>query len=67
MRHTFLPALLSSIVADGIAPFITFVIGQAFGVFAQFFLTLEPPIQSKEDCWLSHGEIYKVRLPFLTF
>ncbi|TRM60007.1 P-loop containing nucleoside triphosphate hydrolase protein [Schizophyllum amplum] len=44
-----LPALLSSIVAGGIAPFMTFVIGQSFNAFAQFPLTPNPPQSAKDE------------------
>ncbi|KAI5886457.1 uncharacterized protein SCHCODRAFT_02672667 [Schizophyllum commune H4-8] len=46
-----LPALLSSIVAGGVAPFMTYVIGQFFNMFAQFPLTPNPP-QSAKDALL---------------
>ncbi|KAI5887715.1 P-loop containing nucleoside triphosphate hydrolase protein [Schizophyllum commune H4-8] len=46
-----LPALLSSIVAGGVAPFMTYVIGQSFNAFAQFPLTPSPP-QSAKDALL---------------
>ena len=44
-----LSAILSSIVAGGIAPFMTFVIGQAFDAFARFPLTPNPSTQAKDD------------------
>ncbi|KAL1740970.1 P-loop containing nucleoside triphosphate hydrolase protein [Schizophyllum fasciatum] len=46
-----LPAFLSSIVAGGVAPFMTYVIGQSFNAFAQFPLTPNPP-QSAKDALL---------------
>ncbi|KAF6757915.1 P-loop containing nucleoside triphosphate hydrolase protein [Ephemerocybe angulata] len=50
-RHFFfllLPAILSSLVSGGIAPFMTFVIGQAFDAFAKFPLTPNPPQAAKD-------------------
>lgn len=50
-RHFFvlvLPAIFSSLIAGGIAPFMTFVVGQAFDVFAQFPLTPNPPASAKD-------------------
>lgn len=49
-RHCFLlllPAFISSVVAGGIAPFMTFVIGQSFDAFASFPLTPNPPQSAK--------------------
>jgi ATP-binding cassette subfamily B (MDR/TAP) protein 1 len=43
-----LPAVLTSIVAGGIAPFMTYVIGQAFDAFAKFPLTPNPPQSAKD-------------------
>lgn len=43
-----LPALLSSLIAGGIAPFMTFVIGQVFDAFAQFPLTPNPSQEAKD-------------------
>ncbi|KAI5891119.1 uncharacterized protein SCHCODRAFT_02504318, partial [Schizophyllum commune H4-8] len=43
-----LPALLSSIIAGGVAPFKTYVIGQSFNVFVQFPLTPNPPQSAKD-------------------
>ena len=48
-----LPAVFASVIAGGVAPFMTYVIGQAFDVFAQFPLTHPPPKQAKER--LLHG------------
>ncbi|TDL27874.1 P-loop containing nucleoside triphosphate hydrolase protein [Rickenella mellea] len=42
------PAILTSVIAGGIAPFMTTVIGQAFGAFGEFPLTPNPP-QSARD------------------
>ncbi|KAJ7449923.1 P-loop containing nucleoside triphosphate hydrolase protein [Mycena latifolia] len=53
-RHRVLllvPAILSSLVAGAIAPFMTLVIGQAFDAFAKFPLTPNPP-QSAKDALL---------------
>lgn len=50
-RHLLLlvlPAVLSSLVAGGIAPFMTFVVGQAFDAFAKFPLTPNPPQDAKD-------------------
>jgi len=44
------PAIFSSFIAGGIAPFMTFVVGQAFDTFAQFSLT---PIHHKLPRMLS--------------
>lgn len=48
-----LPAFVSSMVAGGIAPFMTQVIGQSFDAFAQFPLTPNPPQAAKDA--LLHG------------
>ncbi|KAJ2913175.1 hypothetical protein MD484_g7239, partial [Candolleomyces efflorescens] len=51
-RHFFLillPAILASLVSGGIAPFMTFVIGQAFDAFAKFPLTPNPPQEAKDE------------------
>lgn len=51
-KHLFcllIPAVLSSIIAGGIAPFMTFVIGQAFDVFATFPHTPNPPQEAKDE------------------
>jgi ATP-binding cassette, subfamily B (MDR/TAP), member 1 len=48
-----LPAIFSSVIAGGIAPFMTFVVGQAFDTFAQFPLTPNPPQAAKDA--LLHG------------
>ncbi|KAJ7430740.1 P-loop containing nucleoside triphosphate hydrolase protein [Mycena galericulata] len=53
-RRRFLllvPAIISSLVAGAIAPFMTLVIGQAFDAFAKFPLTPNPP-QSAKDALL---------------
>ncbi|KAJ7673984.1 P-loop containing nucleoside triphosphate hydrolase protein [Mycena polygramma] len=50
-RHCLLlltPAILSSLVAGAIAPFMTLVIGQAFDAFAKFPLTPNPPRSAKD-------------------
>ncbi|KAJ6483529.1 P-loop containing nucleoside triphosphate hydrolase protein [Mycena vitilis] len=50
-RHCLLlltPAILSSLVAGAIAPFMTLVIGQAFDAFARFPLTPNPPRSAKD-------------------
>ncbi|KAJ7271891.1 P-loop containing nucleoside triphosphate hydrolase protein [Mycena haematopus] len=50
-RHRVLllvPAILSSLVAGAIAPFMTLVIGQAFNAFASFPLTPNPPQSAKD-------------------
>lgn len=44
-----LPAIGTSILAGGMAPFMTQVVGQAFDAFAQFPLTPHPPQQAKQD------------------
>ena len=48
-----LPAISSSIIAGGIAPFMTYVIGQAFTAFAQFPRDGHPPQSAKDE--LLHG------------
>ncbi len=48
-----LPAILVSIIAGGVAPFMTYVIGQVFDAFSQFPLTSNPPTEAKEN--LLHG------------
>ncbi|KAH7906382.1 P-loop containing nucleoside triphosphate hydrolase protein [Hygrophoropsis aurantiaca] len=45
------PAMVSSMVAGGIAPFMTYVVGQSFNAFAAFPLTANPP-QSAKDALL---------------
>ena len=47
------PAVLSSIATGGIAPFMTYAVGQSFNAFAAFPLTPNPP-QSAKDALL-HG------------
>ncbi|KAH0831339.1 P-loop containing nucleoside triphosphate hydrolase protein [Lanmaoa asiatica] len=47
------PATVSSVVAGGIAPFMTYVIGQSFNTFAAFPLTPNPS-QAEKDALL-HG------------
>ncbi|KAF8625845.1 hypothetical protein AX17_006741 [Amanita inopinata Kibby_2008] len=50
-RHTFfllLPAISASIIAGGVAPFMTYVVGEAFNAFAQFPLTPNPPQEAKD-------------------
>ncbi|KAJ7125492.1 P-loop containing nucleoside triphosphate hydrolase protein [Mycena crocata] len=50
-RHRMLlllPAIVSSLVAGAIAPFMTLVIGQAFDAFAKFPLTPDPPQEAKD-------------------
>ena len=42
-----LPAFISSVVAGGIAPFMTYVVGQSLDAFAQFPLTPNPPQSAK--------------------
>ncbi|KAF8508728.1 P-loop containing nucleoside triphosphate hydrolase protein [Hysterangium stoloniferum] len=44
-----LPAVFTSVLAGGMAPFMTQVIGQAFDAFAHFPLTPNPPQQAKRD------------------
>ncbi|KAF8963802.1 P-loop containing nucleoside triphosphate hydrolase protein [Flammula alnicola] len=44
-----LPAIFSSIIAGGVAPFMTYVVGQAFDAFAHFPLSPNPPRQGKDD------------------
>ncbi|KAJ7709793.1 P-loop containing nucleoside triphosphate hydrolase protein [Mycena rosella] len=43
------PAILSSLIAGAIAPFMTLVIGQAFDAFAKFPLTPNPPQSAKDS------------------
>ncbi|THH19333.1 hypothetical protein EW146_g1804 [Bondarzewia mesenterica] len=43
-----LPAIISSVIAGGIAPFMTYVVGQVFNTFAQFPLTSDPPQEAKD-------------------
>jgi ATP-binding cassette, subfamily B (MDR/TAP), member 1 len=50
-RHVLLllfPAMASSIIAGGVAPFMTFVVGQAFDSFAQFPTSPNPPQHFKD-------------------
>lgn len=51
-RHRFLillPAIISSVIAGGIAPFMTIVIGQNFNAFAQFPQTPNPSESAKHQ------------------
>ena len=48
-----MPAILSSIVAGGVAPFMTYVTGQAFGSFAEFPRILNPTESDRRN--LLHG------------
>ncbi|KAF9559515.1 P-loop containing nucleoside triphosphate hydrolase protein [Agrocybe pediades] len=48
-----LPAVLVSIIAGGVAPFMTFVLGQAFNTFADFSISPEPHSVAKAN--LLHG------------
>lgn len=48
-----LPAILTSICAGGVAPFMTYVIGVSFDAFAQFPTTPNPPDSAKAA--LLHG------------
>jgi ATP-binding cassette subfamily B (MDR/TAP) protein 1 len=48
-----LPAFISSLIAGGVAPFMTYVIGKSFDAFAQFPLTPNPPQSAKTA--LLHG------------
>lgn len=43
-----LPAIFASIIAGGVAPFMTFVVGQAFDAFANFPITPNPPQAAKD-------------------
>ncbi|KAJ7219370.1 P-loop containing nucleoside triphosphate hydrolase protein [Mycena pura] len=50
-RHRVLllvPAILSSLVAGAVSPFMTLVVGQAFDAFARFPLTPHPPQSAKD-------------------
>ncbi|KXN87644.1 Alpha-factor-transporting ATPase [Leucoagaricus sp. SymC.cos] len=50
-RHTLcllFPAIFSSVVAGGVAPFMTYVVGQAFDAFAKFPLGSDPPQVAKD-------------------
>ncbi|KAF8331212.1 P-loop containing nucleoside triphosphate hydrolase protein [Amanita rubescens] len=46
-------SVLVSIIAGGVAPFMTYVIGQVFDAFSQFQLTSNPSTEAKEN--LLHG------------
>lgn len=51
-RHRFLmllPAIASSVIAGGIAPFMTIVIGQNFNAFAEFPQTPNPSESAKQQ------------------
>lgn len=43
-----LPAIFASVIAGGVAPFMTFVVGQAFDAFAHFPITPDPPQAAKD-------------------
>ncbi|EIW79967.1 hypothetical protein CONPUDRAFT_126411 [Coniophora puteana RWD-64-598 SS2] len=47
------PAIASSVVSGGIAPFMTYVVGQSFNAFAAYPLTANPPQAAKDA--LLHG------------
>ncbi|EMD36980.1 hypothetical protein CERSUDRAFT_95248 [Gelatoporia subvermispora B] len=49
------PAILTSMFAGGIAPFMTYVIGQAFDAFADFPVTPNPPEAAKQQLLHSVG------------
>src|SRR5262245_22660106 len=44
-----LPSIVSSVIAGGIAPFMTYVVGQSFDAFSKFPLTPNPPQSAKAD------------------
>ncbi|TFK17892.1 hypothetical protein FA15DRAFT_675726, partial [Coprinopsis marcescibilis] len=50
-----IPAIVTSLVSGGIAPFLTFVVGQAFDAFAKFPLTTNPPQEAKDTLLKSVG------------
>lgn len=50
-----LPAVVSSVIAGGVAPFMTFVVGQAFDAFAHFPTASNPSQSSKDDLLHSVG------------
>lgn len=50
--HLF-PAILLSLIAGGIAPFMTFVVGQAFNIFSQYSVVENPSHEDKDR--LLHG------------
>jgi ATP-binding cassette subfamily B (MDR/TAP) protein 1 len=43
-----LPAIFASVVAGGIAPFMTWVVGQAFNVFSEYSIATNPSQEDKE-------------------
>ncbi|OCH94561.1 P-loop containing nucleoside triphosphate hydrolase protein [Obba rivulosa] len=55
MYFLVFPAILTSMFAGGIAPFMTFVIGQAFDAFADFPVTPNPPQSAKQQLLHSVG------------
>jgi ATP-binding cassette subfamily B (MDR/TAP) protein 1 len=68
-RHRFLlllPAIFTSLFSGGIAPFMTFVVGQAFNAFAQFPLNPNPP-QSAKTALLHNVGIAALELLALAF
>jgi ATP-binding cassette subfamily B (MDR/TAP) protein 1 len=44
-----LPAVIASVIAGGIAPFMTYVVGQSFDAFSKFPLTQNPPQTAKTE------------------
>ncbi|CAA7261014.1 unnamed protein product [Cyclocybe aegerita] len=51
-RYLFLlvlPAIFSSVIAGGVAPFMTHVIGQAFDAFARFSVVANPAQEDKDE------------------
>jgi len=56
-----LPAIFASIIAGGVAPFMTFVVGQAFDAFAHFPITPDPP-QAAKDALLGDVGIAALQL-----
>jgi ATP-binding cassette, subfamily B (MDR/TAP), member 1 len=56
-----LPAVISSVIAGGIAPFMTLVVGQVFNAFSTFSLSL-PTTQSSKDQLLHNIGISAIQL-----
>ena len=56
-----LPAIFASIIAGGVAPFMTFVVGQVFDAFAHFPITPDPP-QAARDALLRDVGIAALQL-----
>jgi ATP-binding cassette subfamily B (MDR/TAP) protein 1 len=51
--YILIPAILASLIAGGIAPFMTLVVGKTFSIFSRFSLAINPSQEDKDH--LIHG------------